>query len=205
MNPEQPPARVARGPGTAVTILLILGALIVGGLCGGAPGAVAGYVTSQPDGPTAPPSMPAEFPDAARRYLPDLKVADLADDWLARSNGWKCAPSDSQTRTSAAKNQVSCEPTEQSRYGVSAQIEYDGDTQIEYAEVTCGLKPGANYCETLFAALGDALFPHRPELGKQAEEWAGKNVDGDNTSTAIGGIRLTIELSPHRVRAIPEA
>lgn len=198
-------SRVPRRPGTGVTVLLILGALIVGGLCGGGPGAVAGYLTSQPDGPTAPPSMRPEFPDAARRYLPDLKVADLADSWLVRPNGWTCAASESRTRISEAENLMDCEPTEDGLYLVNAKIEYDGDTQLQYVAVTCPFKPGANYCKTLFAALGDALFPRRPELAKQAEQWAGKNVDGDDVSTVIGGIRLTVELSPHRVTVIPDA
>jgi hypothetical protein len=179
--------------------------LIVGGLCGGGPGAVAGYVTTEPDGPTAPPSMRPAFPDAARRYLPDLKVADLADNWLVKPNGYRCAPSDSPTRISEAKNRMSCEPTEEGLSAVDALIEYDGDTQLQYVGVTCGFKPGANYCKTLFANLGDAIFPRRPELAKQAQEWAGKNVDGDNITTTIGGVRLTIELSPHRMTVIPDA
>jgi len=194
-----------RKPGGAVTILLILGAVIVGGVLGGGPGAVAAYLTTQPDGPTAPPVMLPEFPDAARRYLPDLTVAGLADDWLEKANGYKCSPSDITTRRSQAKNLMSCTTTEAGLSSMDVDIEYDGDAQIQYVSVRCGHKPGSNYCKTLFAGLGDALFFRRRELAKQAAEWAGKNVDGDNINTSIGGVRLSVDLGSHSITAIPDA
>jgi hypothetical protein len=204
MNPQQP-ARVSRKPGPAVTILLILGALIAGGVLGSAPGAVAGYVITQPEGPTAPPSMRPEFPDASRRYLPDLKVADLADAWLAKANGYQCGPAETKNRSSGAKNLMSCTTNEAGLSSMVVYIEYDGVAQIRYVSVRCGHRPGSNYCRTLFASFGDALFGRQPELAKQAAEWAGKNVDGDNISTSIGGVRFSVDLGSHSVKAIPDA
>ncbi|RSM54642.1 hypothetical protein DMB66_37505 [Actinoplanes sp. ATCC 53533] len=194
-----------RKPGAAVTVLLIVGALIVGGVLGSGPGAVAAYFTTQPDGPTAPPSMLPEFPDAARRYLPDLTVASLASGWLVKANGYRCGPSEIKSRRSAAKNLMSCTTTEAGLSSMNVGIEYDGDAQIQYVSVRCGHKPGSNYCKTLFAGLGDALFFSRRELAKQAAEWAGENVDGDNVSTSIGGIRLSVDLGSHSITAIPDA
>jgi hypothetical protein len=194
-----------RKPGAAVTILLILGALIVGGVLGGGPGAAAAYFTTQPDGPTAPPSMLPEFPDAARRYLPDLTVADLAANWLEKANGYQCGPSDTKNRSSGAQNRIDCTTSEAGLSSMFVAIEYDGDTQIQLVSVRCGHKPGSNYCKSLFASLGDALFVRRRELAKQAAEWAGKNVDGDNVSTSIGGVRLSVDLGSHGITAIPDA
>jgi hypothetical protein len=122
-----------------------------------------------------------------------------------KANGYRCGPSDLKTRRSEAKNLMSCTTTEAGLSSMDIAIEYDGDTQIQYVAVRCGHKPGSNYCKTLFAGLGDTLFFRRPELAKQAAEWAGKNVDGDNVSTSIGGIRLSVDLSTHRITAIPDA
>lgn len=203
MNPQ--PAGVPRKPGIAVTILVLLGALIVGGVLGSAPGAAAGYLTTQPEGPAAPPSMLPEFPDASRRFLPDLKVAELTDAWLIKANGYRCAPAETKNRSSGAKNLTSCTTDEPGLSSMNVYIEYDGDTEITSVSVHCGHKPGSNYCRTLFASLGDTLFLRRRELAEQAAAWAGKNVDGDNVSTSIGGVRLSVDLGAHSITAIPDA
>ncbi|GAA0731332.1 hypothetical protein Drose_26350 [Dactylosporangium roseum] len=203
--PMAPPAKPKRqGPVTILAVLLIGLTLLCCGVPSAGIGAALGGGLTQPDGPSEPPNMPAEFPNTNQRYLPGTTINDVAEQWMKKDNGWVCTPPEqADYRLSEAKNRLECVPTDKDlKYDVDVAIEYDGDNQLTQVEASCNFKPGAEMCRSLFATMADVLYLNRSENRKPAEEWASKNVDTDNT-TVIGGIRLTVSLSPHQITAIP--
>jgi hypothetical protein len=183
-------------------VLVTIAALVAGLVVGGISGAVAGSATSEPHGPTAPPPIAADFPNQSKRYMPGVTLAVIAESWLKKGNNWTCAPDTESKRSSGAKQAMECSPRGDQKYDVYVDIEYDAENQIRWIKAACHYDPGAKYCNTFFANLGDALFDKQPELAKQASDWGGKNVDSDS-STVIGGIYLETKLSPHYMNAAP--
>jgi len=201
-----PPRSAAWRAPRFVAVLVAIAALLVGGLAGAAAGAGAGVAGSKPHGPTAPPTFAADFPNARQRYLPGVTVSAIAQTWLKEGNSWTCEPDDSHAGpTSGAKQRLECTAPGDLKYDVGVDIEYDDETHLRAVDADCSpiLRPGNTYCRSLFANLGDALLAaSQPDLRKQAQDWAGQNADSDN-STVIGGVRLSVKLTPHFIHATP--
>ncbi|GAA3780020.1 hypothetical protein GCM10022225_80340 [Plantactinospora mayteni] len=182
--------------------MLVTAAALVGGLLVGAiSGSVAGRASTEPTGVAAPPPVPDGFPSGAKRHLPGVKVSVVADGWLVKANSWKCAPNPEAKPSSGGKLVTECEPSKDD-LNLRVTIEHDDESHVRTVDAGCDFGPGSNYCKTFFANFADVLLADRPELRKQASEWAGKNVDAD-ASTVIGGIWLNIKLEPHRIQAAP--
>jgi hypothetical protein len=205
MPPPPLPKPGPRRPPIAVAVLLMAVALACGGLVGGGGGALTAAGSVQPDGPSTPPVLPSQFPRASDRYLPAVKVADIADRWLKKANKWACEDQNQsgEKTISGADHTLECTPTDDLKYDVSVRIEYDGEDQVRYVNANCSFKPGSRMCHTLFATLTDVLFLNRPELRKEAMAWGDKHADSDET-TAIGGIRLSANLSPHELTCVAD-
>ncbi|MGW4502222.1 hypothetical protein ACWENR_26890 [Micromonospora sp. NPDC004336] len=193
----------AAGPGRVALVLAVVVALLLCGLAGALAGGVAGTLSADPAGPTAPPSMDADFPSADRRYLPGVRVATIADGWLRKSNSYTCAPADRPARTvSEAAQRLECTAPGALKWDLTVDIEFDGETQVRYVRADCALKRGAKVCGSLFATMADALLSQDAELRRQAYEWAAKNAETDEVTT-IGGIRFSVRLEPRSITAEP--
>lgn len=182
-------------------MLLIVGALCVGGVFGGGIGGAVGLATTEPNGPSAPPSMAAQFPNTAHHYLPGVKASDITDKWLKEANKWTCAPSDFPLKRT--KEQVDCEPTDSLKNYVYVTVDFDDDDHVTSVRAKCRLKPGANACQSLFGTMADALFLNQPDFRQEAHDWARENADTDNAK-AFGGILLQVSLEPHEMIATPQ-
>jgi hypothetical protein len=203
--PDQPSTDSARPAGRA-RLPLVLAVVVPLLLCGGV-GAVAGGVaatsTTDPVGPTAPPSADADFPSTERRYLPGVKAATVVREWMTKTNSYACDPPEKPTRTvSEAAQLQQCTAPGNLRGDLTVSVEFDDETRVRYVRADCAFKPGAKVCVSLFATMADALLSGNPELRQQAYDWAEKNAESDNVTT-IGGIRFTVDLQPRSLTAEP--
>jgi len=177
----------------------------------GAVGALAGFVLAvvtapQPVGPSAPPAIPADFPNAEKRYLPGVTVSRIADDWMKKANSYTCKPHEvpaTNVEEGRAPKELECSAPGDAKWDLYTSIEYDDEKHVRAVEAHCHYGPGSVACSSLFATMADAIFTD-PELRKRAATWAEKNADADN-ETVIGGVRFRSSLeNPHSLRAMPE-
>ncbi|GAB3138918.1 hypothetical protein [Microbispora hainanensis] len=198
-----PPGPYGQAPGTGGRgIGLVIGLVTAGLLLGGGVGAAAGLGSASPKGSARPPAFSADFPGGDRRYLPGVTVAMISDDWLKKSNKWKCAKKPDKDETSSgAAHRVECEPPDD-RGDMSVYIEYDKEDSVRQVAATCWLGLHTVACTSLFSTMADTLLIPRKSLRKQAAGWAKKNADSER-STTIGGVRLEFDLSPHGMTATP--
>jgi hypothetical protein len=178
-------------------ILVAAVALLVGGTVGGA----AGNSVNAPVGPSAVPPIPAEFPSADQRYLQDVTVSQLAEEWLQQQNGFTCEQDPSITPTTG-KERLDCWATGDLDLYVNVTIDYDDETHVTSVSAGCDLQPGDPVCASLFSDLGGMVFSGQPDLQRQARDWAGQNVFSDGATT-IGGVNLVVALEPHNITCTP--
>ncbi|MFG1777726.1 hypothetical protein ACGFIG_15005 [Micromonospora sp. NPDC049048] len=191
------------GPGRIALVLAVVVSLVLCGLAGAVSGGAAGTLTTDPVGPSALPSTGADFPSADRRYLPGVKVATIAEDWLKKTNSYTCTPPERPSRTvSEAPQFQQCTAPGNLRWDLTVSIEFDDETHVRLIRADCAFKPGAKVCASLFATTADAVLAGNPELRQQAYDWAEKNAESDSVTT-IGGVRFTIRLQPRSITAVP--
>jgi hypothetical protein len=179
-------------------------ACVLAVLVGGAGGIAVGHrMGAQPVGPTTTPTVMADFPDATQRHLRGVTVSALAVDWLADSWSWTCEDSDTGTTpASGASTLMGCTPRGDTAHDLRVNIEYDGENRVRAVHGLCVYGPGDQTCKKLFSELAGVLLERDDRLRETAVEWAGVNVDNDD-STVIGDIRLIVNLSPHYLRGVP--
>lgn len=199
-------------PRPARTGSSLVAQLIVTILVCALPGALGGFVLANvtapdPQGPTAPPAIPANFPNKENRILPGVTVSMVADEWLKQANSYTCEetePPGGGVDKSMAPHAMECSAPGDAKYDLYVDIAYDNENEVREVEATCNYDPGAIACSSLFANLADLAFVAQPELRKKAADWAEKHTDTDDT-TVLGGVRLIMSLEhPHSLRVIPE-
>jgi hypothetical protein len=199
--PSHPPAksRPVRRRRMALTFVCVV-AMLVGG-AGGV--AIGQWVAARPIGPADTPTVTADFPNAKQRHLRGLTVSSLADDWLAETRSWTCEDSDTGAEpASGASTLMGCTPRGATAHDLRVNIEYDGQNQVRAVHGLCVYGPGDLACKKLFTQLAGVLLEGDADLRQQAVDWAGANVDNDD-STVIGHVRLIVNLSPHYLRGTP--
>jgi hypothetical protein len=197
--PAAPPGR--RRPTQVLVALAVMGGLIVGGALGAVCARLTATAVSEPTGPQAPPPIDADFPNEEQNFLPGVTVDLIAQRWL-KAKGYTCAVGGSYGNVSGARHRMLCELPGSLSFSQEVLIEYDDDTHVRRATGRCELRPGASPCRTLFADLAYTLLHSDTALRDQARDWAGKNVDTDN-STTIGGVRFQVSLEPHTLVGEP--
>ncbi|MEQ7010292.1 hypothetical protein ABN028_29355 [Actinopolymorpha sp. B17G11] len=173
-------------------------------LIGASTGVAVGHrVGSRPVGPTGPPAVTADFPDASQRHLRGVTVSGLAEDWLAGTRSWTCEVSDTGTEpSSGASTLMGCTPRGKAAHDLRVNIEYDGEERVRAVHGLCVYGPGDQACKRLFTDLAGVLLAGDEGLRTQAVDWAGTHVDTDD-STVVGNVRLIVSLSPHYLRGTP--
>ncbi|MEO3796073.1 hypothetical protein ABGB14_38250 [Nonomuraea sp. B10E15] len=196
-SPPRPPRRRA--------LLLplagvVIAALVLGGVLGGA----VGLLTTEVRASTAAPAFADDFPDVGDQYLPGVTLTLIVDEWMKKANSWTCANRPGNPDTwSMAKQHMRCQPKgdDGRRY---VDIEYDAADRIRVVRATCHLGTYEDACTTVFATMADAALVPQPKLRERARSWAQKNAASER-ATIIGGLRLQASLSPHALRITPES
>ncbi|MEO3805959.1 hypothetical protein [Nonomuraea sp. B1E8] len=179
---------------------VVIAALVLGGVLGGA----VGMLTTEVRGSTAAPAFTDDFPDVGDQYLPGVTLSLIVEDWMKKANSWTCARKPGNPDTwSRAKQHMRCQPPgdDGRRY---VDIEYDAADKIRVVKATCHLGTYEDACTTVFATMADAALVPQPKLRKRARSWAEKNAASER-ATIIGGLRLQASLSPHALRITPES
>lgn len=213
-----PPAAPAQAPGGAAApgwtstarqpqpalgwrlLAVLAGAAVVVGLLGGS---MAGRATVKPHGPSAAPGFADGFPNASQGHLRGITLAAISQRWLRQGHSFTCEPNPSHRAESGGpKHQLSCSAPGDLDLDVYVDIDYDDETHVSGVQAYCRLGTGKPYCKGMFADFGRQLLSGQPDLQKQAQDWAGQNVDSDS-STVIGGVRLATSLDPPSISAVP--
>lgn len=199
MPGPQPPPRAKRG-----LLLPLVGTVIVALLLGGGIGGVVGLLTTEVPGSPKPPAFAADFPGEEHQYLPDLTLAMVVDDWMKKSNSWRCEKEPADPNLwSRAKQVMECEPPDDDDRDMYVHIEYDTDDRIRVLDATCRLGTYHDVCRSLFGTMADIALSPQGELREKAESWARKNA-GSEKATIMGGVRLQANLEPNGLRITPE-
>jgi hypothetical protein len=207
LPPGEPPYHAAPGgvarrtkPRVPPWRLAPLVALLVGTLAGAGIGSVIAAARTHPHGPSAPPTLPAAFPDGDQRYLARVTLPFLTD-WMTKDNDYTCGQSPDLKASYGGKHLLECNAPGASKDVLYVDIEYDDETHVLAVKAGCHLRPGASACKSLFGAFADALMAqNQPDLRGKAEDWAGRNTDSDEAAT-FGGMRFEIALQPHFIHA----
>jgi hypothetical protein len=181
-------------------VALLAGAAVVVGLIGGS---VVGRATVSAHGPSAAPAFADGFPSASQGYLRGITLTGLSKRWLQQANSFTCEPNPShRAEPGRAKHELSCSAPGSMDLDVYVNIDYDDETHVSGVQAYCRLGPGKPYCKSLFGVFGFEALRGQPDVQKQAQDWASKNVDTDS-STVIGGVRLATSLDPPSISAVP--
>jgi hypothetical protein len=202
MTYQQPP----RGPRSRRIAMAIVAAAVLSGIvAGGGIGALAGTMTSRPEGPSRPPALPADFPGGGGRYLPGVTVASVQD--LLSPQGYECTTDDPEFQPqNGASHRLDCfEPSDASA-SVQVVMEYDDPAQVRITTAHCrrGPRSPEDFCRVFYSELVGAAFAGQPDLREEARTWAGENAEND-TVTVLGGIELRAALQDHSMTLLPAA
>ncbi len=192
--PSSPPRRRGFLP-------LAVGAVVVALLCGGAVGAGAGLLTSEPDGSATVPPFPAAFPHGDQQFLAGVTVPLVVDDWLKHTNKWTCEAMDQREIDDRRADVQMCRPPRDGG-DLHVIIVYEAADKVREIEATCWEDIGAKACKVLFSTMADTVFVPQRGLREQASEWSVDN-EGAERSTVIGEIRLETRLDPNALRITP--
>lgn len=206
-----------RSSGLKVLALTVVVALAVGG----ATGALAatrsdpaltrvfqqlGLGSGPDDGSGEPlPAEPAEFPDASRRYLPQVTASAI--ERLVKRNDFKCqniADADGSPR--GAKQWLDCDaPSSHGALVADMEVEHDGDAKVVSVSARCerGGRTQETYCPSVFVVATETVFANHPDVQEEAVAWAEQNMQND-AAAVIGGIQLEANLGEHRLTFVPE-
>jgi hypothetical protein len=195
-----PPRKKGSSPVLLVGLVAVV-ALVVGGGAGFSFGNLSSSQISA-DGPSTPPPIPAEFPGNSQRYLQDVTVSQITQDWQATGPEWTCEPA-GESAGLGGPSETAAQSTRCRAATVhTLTIEHDDDAQIRELNLSCQARAESEECRSIFTWLAEYPFPGQPDLRQQAGAWATENVASD-LSTTIGRIHLEVRLEPHTIFATP--